>query len=119
MTGPAPSTRPRLYLNHDVSSSAAEALRREGYEVVAAQELGMEKASDEEHLVRAAAEGRVLVSFNTRDYPRLHAEFLKQGRAHAGIALSKQLDVRNTIRALRHILTTTDADEWKNLVNWL
>ena len=65
MTGASPASQPRLYLNHDVSAAAAEALRARGYDVVAAQEVGMERASDEEHLARAAAEGRVLRALRT------------------------------------------------------
>jgi predicted nuclease of predicted toxin-antitoxin system len=119
MTGTSPAGQPRLYLNHDVSAAAAEALRARGYDVVAAQEVGMERASDEEHLARAAAKGRVLVSFNVRDYPTLHATFVKEGRPHAGILLSRQVGVKATIRKLEHVLTTKTAEELRNDIRWL
>ena len=119
MTAAGTPDTPRLYLNHDVSPVAGEALRRQGYDVVAAQEVGMADASDEEQLLRAAAEQRSLVSFNVRDYPALHLEFLKHGRTHFGIVLSKQLSVRDTIRALHDLLNSATREDLENQLRWL
>lgn len=119
MIDAARSAAPRLYLNHDVSKVAAEALRREGYDVVAAEEVAMEAASDEEHLLRAAAEGRTLVSFNVGDYCELHVRFLREGRSHWGIALSKQRGIRDTIRSLRRLLTSRTVEDLRNQLLWV
>ncbi len=119
MADPSPALPPRLYLNHDVSKVAAEALRREGFDVVAAEEAGMADASDADQLRHATEQGRALVSFNVRDYPSIHSEYLREGRGHCGIVLSRQLAVRDTIRALRALLTSRVPDELKNHLAWL
>ena len=119
MTEEAQPVALRLYLNHDVSATAAEALRKRGYDVVAAQELGMSAASDEDHLKRAASDGRTLVSFNVEDYPTLHARFLGQGKSHSGIILSKQLGIKETIRGLETFLRSHTPDQLKDQLLWL
>jgi predicted nuclease of predicted toxin-antitoxin system len=112
-------TQARLFLDHDVSRVAAEALRDDGFDVIAASEVGREAAADEEQLEFSASQGRVLVSFNVRDYPAIHLRWLDEGRKHAGILLSKQMSVRETIRALKRVLTTRTAEELENQMLWL
>ena len=50
----------------------------------------MIERQDERHLEYATTQGRVLYSFNVRDFYRLHTAFLAQGKAHAGIILAPQ-----------------------------
>ena len=119
MTEPPSAPTPRLYLNHDVPKTAAEALRSEGYDVVATDEVGLADASDEEQLAWAAKEGRTLVSFNVRDYPSLHLKYLQEELFHSGIVLSKQMGIKETIRALKVLLTTTTPEDLKSQLRWL
>ena len=66
------------------------ALRSRGVDVLTALEAGMIERQDERHLEYATTQGRVLYSFNVRDFYRLHTAFLAQGKAHAGIILAPQ-----------------------------
>lgn len=77
----------RLYLDEDAMKKAlVSALRARGLDVLTAHEAAMIERPDEDHLAFAAAEGRVLYSFNVADYCRLHA----QGRPHFGLLLAQQ-----------------------------
>ena len=67
-----------------VPRSVTLALRRRGVDVLTAQELSLETATDEEHLAHAAAEGRVLLTQDA-DFLTLHAA----GTAHAGIVYAR------------------------------
>jgi hypothetical protein len=46
--------------------------------------------SDEEQLAFAASQGRTILSFNVGHFNRLHGEYLRSGREHAGIILGQQ-----------------------------
>src|SRR5438552_5578056 len=81
----------RLYLDEDsMDHDLVEALRLRGVDVATPAEVGMIEQPDEAHLARAAAEGRVLYSFNIQDFYRLHTDYLSAGQHHAGIILAQQ-----------------------------
>lgn len=111
-----------LYVDHDTTRNAlVRALRSSGIDVLTAIEAKMEQAEDEEQLVFAAAERRVLYSFNVGDYMRLHTECTAQGRSHAGIVLAKQqrYSVGEELRRLLRLLSTRSADEMRTTVEFL
>jgi len=54
----------RLYLDQCMRSEVAEALRREGYDVVRASDVGQARADDSEILERAQSEKRILVTLD-------------------------------------------------------
>jgi hypothetical protein len=66
------------------------ALRANGVDVITALEAGMVNRRDEDHLAFASAQGRVLLSYNARDYFRIHTELLTAGEPHAVIILAPQ-----------------------------
>ena len=53
--------RIKFYMDEHVAKSVTEGLRRRGVDVVTVQELGLQAAEDQQHLQRAAQEGRVVV----------------------------------------------------------
>lgn len=110
---------PKLYLNHDVHKSAADILRREGFDVVATGEVGLGTATDEEQLEFATKERRALVSFNVRDYPSIHVEWSAKGKEHWGVILSRQLPLRETLQRLRALLGGFAAEDLKSQLRWL
>jgi len=71
----------RFYANKHVPRAVVRGLRERGVDVLTVSEAGLLGASDEEHLARAFAEGRVIFTRDT-DFLRLH----DTGREHAGIA---------------------------------
>jgi hypothetical protein len=108
-----------VYLDEDVLGAVGAGLRRRGFEVVTTVEVGRSGTSDERQLEFAAAEGRVLVTFNRGDFARLHAGYLRQGRAHAGIVVSRQAEAGAVVRALAKLLGAKDTSELDNTLFWL
>lgn len=81
----------RLYMDEDsLSRALVRALHIRGVDVVTAEEAGMIEQDDEQHLAYATEQGRVLCSFNIRDFHQLHTVYLTQERSHAGMILAPQ-----------------------------
>ena len=104
-----------------MSRSLVRALRARGVDVTTALDEGMIERDDEEHLDYAAAQGRVLYTFNVADFYRIHREYLAQGKSHAGIILARQqrYSVGEQMRRLLRLIATKSADEMKNHVEFL
>ena len=82
--------RPRAYADENVSRRLTDALRERGFDVHAAREAGTLGQDDDAQLAFAAAAGRVLLTFDRRDFRRTHAAFLQRGGRHPGIVLLPQ-----------------------------
>lgn len=61
-----------FYLDHNVAVQVAHMLRAAGHDIVTARDLGLDHASDDEHLLTAAQQVRILVSHNRADFVLLH-----------------------------------------------
>jgi hypothetical protein len=74
-------------------------------------------ASDEAQLLGANRQGRVLFTFNVRDFIRLAARYPH----HAGIVFAHQESwmLPALIAALDNMLNSTDESEWIGQVRWL
>lgn len=100
------------------------ALRARGIDIVSAWEAGMAGRKDSEHLEYAAASGRVICTFNLKDFLPLHAQYMKAGRHHAGMILAKQQEysVGEVMRRLLKLIAALSAEEMKDraefLSNW-
>ncbi|MGE0130286.1 MAG: DUF5615 family PIN-like protein [Blastocatellales bacterium] len=111
-----------LYLNEDAQDTdMIHPLRLHGVDVIKAWAVGMRRREDEEHLLFATAQGRVLFGFNSGDYQRLHTEFLTQGRSHAGIILSKQqhYSVGEQMRRLLKLIAMKSVEEMIDRIEFL
>ncbi len=107
----------KLYLDEDtISRSLVKALRARHVDVLTAQEAGQMGVPDEAQLDYATSLGRVVFTFNTRDFVQLHNHCLVQGREHTGIIVSNQLQVGVI---LRHLLRLLDARTASDMQNWL
>jgi hypothetical protein len=109
----------RLYLDEDVHKGVAAALRLRQFDVISIHEYNLQGLSDEEHLRMATSQRRSIVSFNTVDYKQLHARWLESGQEHAGIIVSEQLPIGETIRRLVNLLDDVTKDEMTNQMRWL
>ncbi len=108
----------KLYLDEDVHKKVATALRLKGYDVISAHEVQKQSLSDYTQLEYAIAEQRAIFTFNAGDFDRLHKEYIKSGKNHFGILLSKQLPVSETVKRLTKFLFTHSAEEIKNNIFW-
>ncbi len=109
----------RLFLDEDVHTALAVALRKRGHDAIHAldeRRLGM---SDVSQLTFAAAQDRCLVSFNVGDFVRLHNRWVTEGLEHAGIIVSKQLPVGESLRRLLALLGKEDAQSLRGQIRFL
>ena len=61
-----------IYLDEDISRDTARMLAQNGHNVVHAVDIGHRSMPDPEHLKFAAETGRILVTFNRRDFREAH-----------------------------------------------
>ena len=62
----------KLFLDEDVHSGLAHALRKRGYDVVHSQELERKGRSDADQLLFSIQQERCIMSFNVKDFVILH-----------------------------------------------
>ena len=104
-----------LYIDEDAMGDIlVRLLRAAGLDVLTAHEAGMRRTADEEHLIFAASMGRLIFSYNSRDFQRIHTAWMRDGRSHAGIALAgtrrwSQPDVAGRLARLALTLEVVDA----------
>lgn len=111
--------KPRLFLDEDVHVALAFALRRRGYDVVHAQEVGRKGKSDPEQLSYAVEHGRCVFSFNVRDLVVLHNGYARTGQEHCGILVLKQRPVGETLRRLLRALQRCSQESLKNRLEFV
>ena len=108
-----------LHLDADASIKAlANALRERGHDVTRTPKDWMPaNASDREQLLGATAQGRVIFTFNVRDFLVL----AKKHPSHAGILLAAQTrwSLAELTDALDHALSITNEKDWIGQIHWL
>jgi hypothetical protein len=110
---------PRLHLDAGGSVRALHtALVARGHDVTRTPNAWMRRdASDTEQLLGATAQGRVLFTFNVRDFPRL----VQHSLTHGGVILAAQRrwTLPQLIAALDRALSEATAADWPGQVRWL
>lgn len=111
--------KPRLHLDADASSKSLHtALLKRGLDVTRTPETWAPlAASDEMQLLGATAHGRVLFTFNIRDFLPLAERYPR----HGGILLAAQSSwtLSELIGALDRAMSKTKTDDWIGQVRWL
>ena len=97
------------------------ALQARGVDVLTAQDAKMLHRKDEDQLLLAAEQRRLLYSFNVPDYRKIHRDWLTRGREHAGIIIGQQqrYSVGEQMRRLMRILESETAESMRNRVEFL
>jgi hypothetical protein len=115
----------RILLDAHISGrTVGQALLDEGHDVRALDsEVELEGLSDPEVLKLAAAEGRILVTANIRDFEPLLREWAGESRSHAGVILVPS-SVRNEafgvlISGVQETIAGTAQDDWLDRVEWI
>jgi len=90
-----------------------------GYDVVSAHEVQTHSLSDLQQLEFSITQGRAIFTFKVGDFNRLHKEYLKSGKAHFVILLSKQTPIGETIKHLVTFLFNHSLDKTRNNILWI
>lgn len=105
----------RLCLDEQIPSAVRDGLRRRGVDLLTTQEADMRGATDEELLVHALEQGRVMLTQDA-DFLRLHAS----GTRHAGIIYApQQTPVGKIIHGVMLIVEVLMAEEMANHIEFL
>jgi hypothetical protein len=112
----------RLYLDEDAMSLAlARGLEARGVDIATVAGERMRQRDDAAQLAFAAANGRTIFSFNVGDFMRLHAQYMREDRHHAGIVLVRQqrFGVGEILRRLLRLATTLESDDMTDRLEFL
>jgi hypothetical protein len=122
-----PTADPRLsalkiHLDEDADAYALlNGLRHRGLDVTSSRERGLLRCLDDEQLAWASEQLRAVYTYNAADFCRLHSEFLRHGRHHAGIIIGDQqtASIGEQIRRLIRISEARTAEEMKDALEFL
>ena len=109
----------RFFTDEDVCGGVAKALRAAGLDAVSTPEAGRLAADDESLLEWAAANRRVLVSFNVAHFAGLHVRWLSQHRHHAGIVVSSQRPIGDVQQRLLLLAGALDQETMHDRLEFL
>ena len=99
----------------------AKGLRARGVMILTALEAKLIAKPDDEHLAFATQLELVLFSHNITHFCRIHAEWLMDGREHAGIILGPQqrFSIGEELRRILRIRATSTAEDMRNRIEFL
>jgi hypothetical protein len=111
----------RLFIDEDsMDRQFVRALRARGVDVTTVGEIGTTSFSDEEQLILATEQQRVLYTFNVGDFCQLHSIYMTQGRNHTGIVISsQQYSVGEQMRRVLKLMAAKSAEEMVNQLVFL
>ena len=92
--------RPKLLLDENIPTALAHQLRRHGWDAVHANEIGLKRAPDPQVLKRAVEENRVVVTFNSKDFIHLDANYRRERSSHPGIIVSPERPIGELLRRI-------------------
>ena len=111
-----------LYLDEDVQEqSLILALRNSGVDAITTSDVNRFSFPDEEQLISATEQGRVIYTYNVGDFCRLHSTFLAEGRSHAGIIMAQQqrYSVGSQLRGILRLMAIKSAEDMINQLEFL
>lgn len=113
-----------MFLDAHVSGKRiGRRLRELGHDVRAADAPELEGMGDPEVLELAAAEGRVLVTYNVRDFVPLTQQWDEAGRTHAGVILvpssMRHEQFGPIVAGILNTLGDTGQRDWIDRTDWL
>jgi hypothetical protein len=108
-----------FYLDEDIQSGLAEALRIRGVNLLTTMEAGMIGSDDIQQLIFASENKRSLVSYNKRDFARLHYQWMSKQKTHQGIILSDQLAIGVVLRRLMRLYFSVKNKDMLNRLEYL
>jgi hypothetical protein len=96
----------KLFLDEDVHPGLIAALARRNIDAVHVHQLGRGGMSDDDQLAEAIRLERAILTFNQKDFTRLHLMALDRGTGHFGIILGPQMTLSDALRRTLILLQT-------------
>ena len=112
----------KLYFDEDTMDwDVIRALRIRDVDISIPSEAELLKANDETQLSFASSRGCAIYTFNVGDYCRLHTEWLRAGREHAGIIIGAQqkFSVGEQVRRMLRLRAETSGDAMRSRLEYL
>ncbi|MBD2603340.1 DUF5615 family PIN-like protein [Scytonema hofmannii FACHB-248] len=112
----------QLYMDEDSTGrSLILALQNRGVDVITTLNVNRLSFSDEEQLIWARSQGRVLYSSNIQDFYSLHTVFLTQEQPHSGMILVQQqrYSIGELMRGILRLVAAKSAEEMENQVEFI
>jgi predicted nuclease of predicted toxin-antitoxin system len=122
MSDPAPLFI-ALYIDEDITSELAPALRERGFEAQSASEAGLLRADDARQLAYAAEHGMTLLTCNASHFLNLARQYASAGQTHSGIIISSEQYSRRRfgelLRVTLRVMNALTVDDMRNAVVYL
>ena len=81
----------QAYLDEDFAhGDRLAAIRARSIDVLSAKEAGMLSRTDDEQIRFATSRSRLILTHNGQDFARIHGEWMRSGKHHAGICIVKK-----------------------------
>jgi len=111
----------RFYLDEDSMNRALlMALRQREIDVTTVSEVNREGVSDDEQLLWAGQNNRVICTYNIRDFSKLHNQFLAKNITHAGILLMQQeFSIGERLHGLSVLAASATSEDMSNQMIFL
>jgi len=109
----------KLYLDEDVWTGLATALRQAGYDVVSVDDVGRKGLSDEDQMAFAIAEGRAILTHNIQDFAPLATTYFEQGIEHPGILVTRHFEKGLLLRRMLALLDALTAEQLANTLRFV
>lgn len=112
----------RLYFDEDSGNmSLVEALRNEDIDVLTTPEANRMGYSDQDQLLWATQQNRIIYSFNMGDFCRLHNIFISDGVTHVGIIVvpRQSYSIGEQLRGILRLISEQSAEVMVNQLVFL
>ena len=105
-------------LDHDILRGLIRRIPQ--LDVVTAFEIGMTEASDAQLLIRAARQGRIVVTHDRKTMPAHAGDLIAAGENIAGLfVVLRSAPLHQVLEDLELLITCSENVEWINVVRYL
>lgn len=108
-----------IFLDENFPEALVRPLRRDGVDVLTVSEAARKSFPDEEQLEFATTYGRVVLTFDVRDFSVLAAKWAREGRIHSGILLTNQRSIAELHTGVMRLWREETPESMANTVRWL
>ena len=109
----------KLYLDEDVDPLLSEVLRDRGADCLSTKDAGNLGRTDPEQLSFATEQGRVILTFNVKDFVQIAREYTTSNQHHSGIIVSNHLPFRELLRRTLVLLKYHTQEDLADQLLWL